>query len=92
MSPRMVLTRFDKLPWNDCVDSLPGVGMEVGISPSEMPFLLHLFWHLAHVVFAIRHSVIATFRVATLTLQTRKLWLVDVATDRHARYLRPARM
>ena len=30
--------------------------------------------------------VVATFRVARLTLQTRKLWLVGVATDRGARY------
>ena len=29
-------------------------------------------------------AVIATFRVASLTLQTRKLWLVGVATDRDA--------
>ena len=29
-------------------------------------------------------SFIATFRVARLTLQTRKLWLVGVATDRDA--------
>ena len=31
--------------------------------------------------------VIATCRVARLTLQTRKLRLVGVATDRHARYI-----
>ena len=31
--------------------------------------------------------VVATFSVARLTLQTRKLWLVGVATDRHPRYL-----
>ena len=45
-------------------------------------------------------GLIATFRVARQTLQTRKLklvgwlvgWLVGVATDRDARYLRPARM
>ena len=30
--------------------------------------------------------IIATFRVARLTLQTPKLWLVDVATDRDARH------
>ena len=35
---------------------------------------------------------VATFRVARLTLQARKLWLVGVATDRDARYLGPARM
>ena len=29
----------------------------------------------------------ATFRVARLTLQTRKLWLIGVATNRDARYL-----
>ena len=28
--------------------------------------------------------LVATFRVARLTLQTRKLWLVGVATDRDA--------
>ena len=28
---------------------------------------------------------VATFRVARLTLQTRKLWLVGVAADRNAR-------
>ena len=28
--------------------------------------------------------LIATFRVARLTVQTRKLWLVGVATDRNA--------
>ena len=31
--------------------------------------------------------MIATFRVARLTLQTRKLWLVGIATLRDARYL-----
>ena len=29
----------------------------------------------------------ATIRVARLTLQTRKLWLVDVVTDRDALWL-----
>ena len=32
--------------------------------------------------------MIATFRVARLTLQTRKLWLVGVATDCDARRTR----
>ena len=32
------------------------------------------------------HHVVATFRVARLTSQTRKRWLVDVATDRDARH------
>ena len=36
--------------------------------------------------------LIATLWVARLTLQTRKLWLVGVATDREARYLGLARM
>ena len=31
-------------------------------------------------------NFIATFRVARLTFQTRKLWLVGVATDRDARH------
>ena len=31
--------------------------------------------------------IVATFRVVKLTLQTRELWLVGVATDRNARYL-----
>ena len=35
---------------------------------------------------------IATWKVARLTIQNRKLWLVDVATDRPARYFWPARM
>ena len=35
---------------------------------------------------------VATFTVARLTSRTRKLWLVEVATDRNARYLSPARM
>ena len=37
-------------------------------------------------------TVIATFWDARLTLQTRKLRLVGVATDRDARYLWPARV
>ena len=37
-------------------------------------------------------ELIATFTVARSTLQTRKLWLVNVTTDYHARYLGPARM
>ena len=38
-------------------------------------------------------SVIATFRVARFSVQTRKLWLVvGVATDRDAHHLGPARM
>ena len=36
--------------------------------------------------------VVATFRVARITLQTLVGWLVDVATDRDARDFRPARM
>ena len=34
----------------------------------------------------LRSVLIATFRVARLTLQTRKLWLVGVATDHNARH------
>ena len=33
----------------------------------------------------VRLSIVAPFRVARFTLQTRKLWLVDVATGRNAR-------
>ena len=32
-------------------------------------------------------KIVATFRVARVTLQTPKLWLVGVATDRGARHL-----
>ena len=32
-------------------------------------------------------GIVATFWVAKLTLQTRKLWLVGVATDHNARFL-----
>ena len=43
-------------------------------------FYIFTFLHLFKCFFA-------TFRVARFTLQTRKLWLAGVATDRHARYL-----
>ena len=36
--------------------------------------------------FELNPNLLRPFRVARLTLQTRKLWLVGVATDRHARY------
>ena len=45
--------------------------------------------HLSLVDFSCRGAVdeqLDLLRVARLTLQTRKLWLAGVATDRNARY------
>ena len=62
--------------------------------PSLVPFPLslveHLFprsrWFLSDKECSCRASIVATFRVARLSLQTPRLWLVDVATDRDARH------
>ena len=55
-----------------------------------LQFVLHVLFAfmLSHCFFVVRdlffESFVATLRVARLTLQTRKLWLVGVVTGRNA--------
>ena len=69
---KFILDLFDKLTF--CPESLweSPLFYDMGKDSTRTQLVLH------------RLQIIGTVRVARLTLQTRKLWLVDVATDRNA--------